>query len=142
MKKLLFLFVAVVITLSVNAQDRKMSEIKSSELPKGVTDFLKQNMPGATITRAGKIEDKSELNYVAVVESKGVKHAYMFDKTGKFKGKGDHLFNNNGQSPVTKPPTTILTDPKNSPAPKPPVKTETLKQAPKVAPAGVSVPKK
>ncbi len=116
MKKVLFFMMALLLTTVMYAQDRKMSELKASQLPKGVTDFITKNMPGATITRAGKIEDKSEVNYVAVVEMKGSKHAFLFDKDGKFKEKGDHLFNNKGQAPA-KP-----IDPKATPAPKPPVK--------------------
>jgi len=122
MKKVLFFMMAILLSTVMYAQDRKMSELKTSQLPKGVTDFIAKNMPGATITRAGKIEDKSEVNYVAVVEMKGSKHAYLFDKDGKFKEKGDHLFNNKGQAPAGKAAPAKAMDPKAAPAPKPPVK--------------------
>ena len=58
MKKILFVVIAVIFSVIVYAQDRKMSEIKTSQLPKGVTEFISKNFPGATIYRAGKIEEK------------------------------------------------------------------------------------
>ena len=128
---------AVILSSLMYAQDKKMSEIKINQLPKGVADFVKQNLPGGTITRAGKIEDKSEVNYVAVVEVKGTKHSYLFDKDGKFKGKGDQLNNKNTKAA----PANTLTDPKAASA-KPPVNTQGAKQDPKAPATDASVPKK
>ena len=98
------------------AQSQKVTELKASQLPKGVTEYIAKNMPGATITRAGKIEEKGETTYAAIVEMKGTKHSYLFNKDGKFIGKGDNLLNSATQAPAAKPPTVT------TPAPLPPVK--------------------
>ena len=144
MKKIMFLLAAVIFSTVMFAQDRKMSELKTNQLPKGVTDFLSQNLPGAKITRAGKIEEKSELTYVAVVEIKGTKHAYLFDKNGKFKGKGDHLFNNQNQNGSVKPASSGSATPAREAThvALPPVKTEPAKQAPKAPASETAAPKK
>ena len=111
------------LTAGLYAQDKKVTEIKTNQLPKAVTDFIQKNMPGAIITRAGKIEDKNETTYAAVLEHKGTKHSYIFDKDGKLVGKGDHLLNSNTKIPATKPAAAgTVTDPKAVPATNPPVK--------------------
>ena len=141
MKKVQLFFVAAILSTMMYAQDKKMSEIKINQLPKGVADFVKQNLPGATITRAGKIEEKNEISYVAVVEVKGTKHSYVFDKDGKFKGKGDQLKNNNQNNASKTAPANTINNPKAAPA-KPPVNTQDAKQDPKAPATDVSVPKK
>ena len=95
---------AAMFSCMVFAQDRKVTELKSSQLPKETQTWITKNIPGGTITRAGKIEEKGVLTYAAVVELQGQKHAYLFDKDGKFAGKGDNLFGGKGQPPVAKPP--------------------------------------
>ncbi len=81
------------------APNKKMAEIKSTELPRGVHDWVAKNVPGGKITRSGKIEENGILTYVAVVTVSNGKHAYLFDKSGNFTGKGDHLFPGKGRGP-------------------------------------------
>lgn len=98
-----------VLVVTGYSQDRKMSEIKASDLPKGVSTWINDNLPGGKITRAGKIEEKGTVTYAAVIEAKGRKHSYLFDKDGKFIGKGDNV------SAAPKPATTGTTGPKTAP---------------------------
>jgi hypothetical protein len=121
MKKIMLMLAAVMFTAMVFAQDKKMTELKISQLPKSVTDFVSKNFQGGTITRAGKIEEKGVVNYVTVIENKGTKHSYIFDSEGKLIGKGDKLA---------------------QPAAKPPVKTQDAKATPKPATTDEPAPKK
>ena len=120
---------AAMFSVVVFAQDKKMTEIKTSQLPKEITKWVTQNLPGGNLTRAGKIEEKGTLSYVAVVESRGQKHAYLFDKDGNFTGKGDNVLNAKSQGPdATKaapaktPPAGTNTDPRQGSAPATPKK--------------------
>jgi hypothetical protein len=103
MKKMMLAAVAAIFAVFVFAQDKKMSELKISDLPKGVSEYCEKNFGGKPV-RAGKIEEKSTVTYVALVDMKGTKHAFLFDKDGKFTGKGDHLFNAKTQPVPTKAP--------------------------------------
>jgi hypothetical protein len=123
MKKIMLLMIAAMFSMVVVAQDQKTTELKISQLPKETTKWIANNIPGGNITRAGKIEDKGVISYAAVVETKGQKHAYLFDKDGKFTGKGDHMF-------------------KTTPATTPPVKTPATKPATKPTATEVAAPKK
>ena len=114
---------AAMFSLAVTAQDKKMTEIKTSQLPKGVSEWVTKNVDGGKITRAGKVEENGVLSYVAMVDMKGQNRAFLFDKDGKFTGKGDHLF-------------------KSQPATKPPVKTQTTKTSTTPSPAQEPAPKK
>jgi hypothetical protein len=109
MKKVMLIALLFVFAVAGYSQDRKMTEIKASDLPKGVTTWVNSNLPGGKITRAGKIEEKGTISYAAVVEAKGSKHSYIFDKDGKFVGKGDNV------SAAPKPASTGTTGPKTAP---------------------------
>lgn len=78
---------------------KKINEVKIPDLPNGISDYVKKNIPGGTIVRAGTIEEKGILTYVVMVKDNNGKHAYLFDKSGNFTGKGDHLLPNRGQGP-------------------------------------------
>jgi hypothetical protein len=116
MKKVMFLFIASFLFATVFAQEKKTTEIKINQLPKGVSDWVTQNVAGGKITRAGKIEEKGVISYVAMVDMKGQNRAFLFDKDGKFTGKGDDLLKKT-KPPVktqdAKPPTKApaTTDP-------------------------------
>jgi hypothetical protein len=112
MKKIMLMMIAAMFSLVIFAQDKKMTEVKVDQLPKEATKWITQNLAGGTITRAGKIEEKGVTSYVAVVEVKGQKHAYLFDKDGKFTGKGDNM---KGQVP---PPSKAPATPKPAATPK------------------------
>ena len=79
--------IAAMFSMVVFAQDKKMTELKPDQLPKEVTKWVSTNVPGGTIARAGEVEENKVLTYVAVVEAKGQKYGYQFDKDGKFLGK-------------------------------------------------------
>ena len=108
MKKTMLLLIAVIFSLVAFAQEKKITELKISQLPKETTKFIKTNISGGKITRAGKVEENGITSYVAVVETQGQKHVYLFDKNGKFSGKGDHLAKGKGQ------PADAKTDPKQA----------------------------
>jgi hypothetical protein len=101
MKKLMFLIFAAMFSVAIFAQDKKMTEIKTSQLPKAVSEWVSQNIAGGSITKAGKIEENGVLSYVAMVDMKGQNRAFVFDKDGKFIGKADNVLKAN---PVAKPP--------------------------------------
>ena len=101
MKKLVFLMIAAMLSAVAFAQDKKMTELKTSQLPNGVSEWVTKNVAGGKITRAGKVEENGVLSYVALVDIQGQNRAFLFDKDGKFTGKGDHLFKS---APVAKPP--------------------------------------
>ncbi|MCK9423192.1 MAG: hypothetical protein M0Q38_11405 [Bacteroidales bacterium] len=143
MKKSLLFFVAVLFAIVCFSQNQKLVDIKTSQLPKGAIDFVKQNLPGAQIVRAAKMDDKSGTTYVAVTEIKGKKFAYQFDKEGKFLGKADHLVKAQTQGTVAKPPaagTTIDRKQPVTPMSKPPAKAGETKPVP--ATPAAETPKK
>ncbi len=108
--------IAAMFSVVAFSQDKKLTELKPAQLPKEVTKWISQNLSGGTIVRAGKIEEKGVVTYGAVVEARGQKHAYLFDKDGKFTGKGDQLFDGKGQTPAAKPP--VKSSPATDAAPK------------------------
>lgn len=89
MKKILLSLAAIMITTIMFAQ--KSTDIPVSKLPKAATAYITDNLPGTTITKAAKIEDKGVITYSATVDVKGKKHLFIFDKDGKFLKKGDDL---------------------------------------------------
>jgi hypothetical protein len=117
MKRLMIIMVAVLFSTVLFAQ--KMTEIKESELPKAVTDYLKVNMPGASVFKAVKADDKGTITYNVAVDTKGRKHILVFDKSGNFLKKGDNL------SQEQKAAAAAALDPKNA------AKTPATEQAPK-----------
>ncbi|MCX6305691.1 MAG: hypothetical protein NT040_12080 [Bacteroidetes bacterium] len=122
MKKIMFLMLAAILSVTVFAQEKKMTEIKVSQLPKPVSEYVAKNLGGGAISKAGKIEENGVLSYVAMVDMAGQKRAFLFDKDGKFTGKGDNL--------------------KSAPAAKPPVKAPETKPSTQTPAAGIAVPKK
>ena len=113
MKKMMFLMIACMIAAATFAQDRKVTELKIDQLPKGVSEWVTKNVAGGKITRAGKVEEKGVLSYVAMVDMKGQNRAFVFDKEGKFVGKGDDLLKSaQTAKPATKAPTATDAVPK------------------------------
>ena len=128
MKKLMIFLMMIMFAGVTFSQDRKTTELKASQLPKEATNWISKNISGGKITRCGKVEEKGVVTYVAVVEQKGRKHSYLFDKDGKYTGKGDNAIKANTPK-ATKAGTSATpanTDPKQ---PTPPVKTQTTKSA-------------
>jgi hypothetical protein len=82
MKKITILLAVLLISACAFAQ--KATEIQVSKLPKATTDYISDNLPGAKITKASKVEDKGVLTYSVDIDVKGHKHVLIFDKDGKF----------------------------------------------------------
>jgi hypothetical protein len=90
MKKLVLVLLVSFCTTVLFAQ--KTTEVKTKDLPKATTDWVKTNMPPATIQKSIKLEDKGTVTYNVLVLSAGRKHILVFDKDGKYLQKGDDLY--------------------------------------------------
>lgn len=148
MKKIALITLAVLLTGFVFGQNRKVSEIKPGELPKGVNTWVGSNVPGGTITRAGKIEENGTVTYAVVIESNGRKHSYKFDKDGNFAGKGAGAAeaprtkgNPAAKPPQGKPGQVKPQEKPNPPIAKPPVQSKEMKKTPKPLPGAEQAPK-
>jgi len=120
-------------TMVCVSQNQKLVDIKQSQLPKAALDFMKQNLPGAPVIRAAKLDDKTGITYIAVTQIKDKTFAYQFDKEGKFLGKADHLLKAQTQGSGTKPATAGTTTDSKKPAnppSTPPVKAGETKSDP------------
>jgi hypothetical protein len=100
MKRIILLVVSLCFASFLFAQ--KTTEIKTNQLPKAVTKYVTDNMPGSTISKAVKIEDGKTVQYGTVVDSKGRKHILIFDKDGKFVKKADKLTEDQKQQAAPK----------------------------------------
>lgn len=109
MKKILIAIAALLVSTFVLGQ--KTTEIRASKLPKATVDYLANNLPGSTITKAAKLEDKGVITYNVTVDVKGKKHLFIFDQNGKFLKKGDALVT----SPAPKPAPAVKTKDKPEP---------------------------
>ncbi|MEI6898893.1 MAG: hypothetical protein WCL00_03365 [Bacteroidota bacterium] len=90
MKKGYLILIALLFTLTAFSQ--KTTEIKIKELPKSTTDWVKTNMPKATIDKAVKLDDKGTVTINILVNSAGRNHILVFDKNGNYLQKGDNLY--------------------------------------------------
>ena len=75
----------------LNLFSQKMTEVKSSELPKTITKYIDDNVSGAKVLKAVKIENKGTVKYNVAIDHKNRKYVYVFDKNGKFLKKGDDV---------------------------------------------------
>jgi hypothetical protein len=89
MKKSLIFLVAFICFFGAFAQ--KMTVVKTKDLPKPIEKFINDNMPGASIFKAVKVDDKSTLTYNVAIDIHGRKHILVFNKDGKFLKRGDDL---------------------------------------------------
>lgn len=87
MKKIALFTFAVLFSTLLSAQ--KLTEIQSKDLPKATTDYIATNMPGSTVFKAVKAEDKGVITYNVAIDLKGRKHIMIFDKEGNFLKKGE-----------------------------------------------------
>lgn len=87
MKKTILLLAASLMFYTAPAQ--KMTEVKTSELPKPVEKYFKDFAAGAKILKAVKIEDKGTIKYNVAIDLKSRKYVYVFDRNGKFLKKVD-----------------------------------------------------
>lgn len=100
MKKVLLLPVAFIFFSGVFAQ--KITEVKTRDLPKPIEKYINDNMPGASIFKAVKLDDKGTPTYNVAIDVHGRKHILVFNKTGKFLKKGDDLVNSANKAAVNK----------------------------------------
>ena len=91
-----FLFAATLFAQNSN----NYSEIKISALPKNATDWIKKNMPQATILKAGVGTENNATIYYTQLEMKGDKRVIRFDKNGNYLGKGAKDQDKNSAKPV------------------------------------------
>jgi hypothetical protein len=87
MKKTVFIFLAFLMTGFVFGQTK--TEIKTSDLPKSISDYISKQMSGYSINKAFKVVDKGVQTYDVLVKNGNVKHSVAFDKDGKFLKKND-----------------------------------------------------
>jgi|WetSurMetagenome_2_1015567.scaffolds.fasta_scaffold61355_2 hypothetical protein len=82
---------------------QKITEVRTKDLPKPIGKYIKDVMPGASIFKAVRLDDKGTLTYDVAINLHGSKHIYVFDRTGKFIKKGDELINSSKKA-VKNPP--------------------------------------
>ena len=99
MKKTLLFIAALFFSCTLFSQTRT-TDIPASKLPAGVTQYLQDNLPGSTITKAAKVEEKGDITYNVTIDVKGKKHQFVFDKAGKFLRKGDALIDSTKPKPA------------------------------------------
>ncbi len=97
----IFLFVSL-FTTGVIAQT--VTEIKPSEIPKKITEYLNKNLVTYTVVRAAKSELNGVIKYKVMTDSNGKKAILLFDKDFKIIVRKK---NTNGQEqPKPVPPIT------------------------------------
>ena len=60
------------------------AEIKTSQMPKKITEYLKKNLGTYTLGRVAKYDEKGLVRYAVVAELRGNKSIYVFDKDGNY----------------------------------------------------------
>ena len=82
MKKI---FVTIIVALMATfAFAQTKTEVKSTDLPKKVTDYVTTTMKGFSIDKAYKVDNKGEISYAVIVMKGTEKHKMHFDKDGNF----------------------------------------------------------
>lgn len=123
MKKVLVTFMVALFAAVVLGQTK--IEIKPVDLPKGVKDYIHQNMKDYTIDKAFKIDNKGEVIFSVIVQKGKDKQTLQFDKNCK-------LIKTSNPDKTGAVPINQKTEPK----PLPPVKN------PQTGPENGNVPKK
>ena len=115
MKKLFVTFMVALFATVVLGQAK--TEIKPSELPKCVHEYLAQNMKDYKIDKAFKQDIKGELTYMVIVTKGKDKQTLTFDKNCKAVNKA-------AETAPGKTATQAKEPIPPKPAPLPPVKTD------------------
>jgi hypothetical protein len=87
MKKVTLTLIAALFATLIFAQTK--TELKSSELPKTITDYLATNVKAYTIYKSFKVDSKGVITYDVIMTKGSDKRMMVFDKDGKFIKKGD-----------------------------------------------------
>lgn len=82
MKKIAFFIIAFLISVSMSGQN--YTELKPSQLPKKITEFVAKNLKGGVIKRAAKTNEKDTRYAIVATSSNGKKSILVFDKNGDF----------------------------------------------------------
>ena len=72
-------------------QGQTKSEVRASELPKPISDYISKNLSGFSIDKAFKVVDKGVQTYSVLVKKGEIKQNLTFDKEGTFLKKTDGL---------------------------------------------------
>jgi hypothetical protein len=83
MKKLLFIMTLIMAVLVANAQITKV-QVKTSDLPKAITDNIAKNYAGFTIKEATKITENKVVTYDVMIHKGTAMETLVYDKDGKF----------------------------------------------------------
>ncbi len=100
MRKVLLILITFIVSTWVFAQ--KMTEVKTTDLPKPIEKYINDSMLGASIFKAVKVDDKGTLTYNVAIDVHGRKHILVFNKAGKFLKKGDELVKSANKASVNK----------------------------------------
>jgi hypothetical protein len=88
MKRIVVMIVAIFFAGFAFSQTK--TEIKVSDLPKSVSEYVNKSMSGFTVDKAFKVVDKGVQTYAVLVKAGDKKHALAFDKDGNFLKKIDN----------------------------------------------------
>ena len=109
MKKLIFITLSILLTGFVWGQTK--TEVKISELPKSIPEYVSKNMNGFSIDKAFKVIDKGAQTYSVEIKNGLTKHHLSFDKDGKFLKKLDadnkEAVQKSGDQLKTSPPAVV-----------------------------------
>ncbi|MBE0646230.1 MAG: hypothetical protein IH596_00430 [Bacteroidales bacterium] len=103
MKTFYSIILLLAFPLIIFSQDYE--EIKTSELPKGVRDYVTTNMPGGEISRAVKGTDQGQTVYGTVIDFRGNKRIMIFDNEGNFLRRAENF-----NAPSSDPPPPANTN--------------------------------
>ena len=73
----------IMAVLVANAQITKV-QVKSSDLPKAITDNIAKNYAGYTIKEATKVTENKVVTYDVLINKGTMSETLVYDKDGKF----------------------------------------------------------
>jgi hypothetical protein len=83
MKKLIFIMGFMMAVLAVNAQISHVA-VKTSDLPKAITDNLARDYTGFTVREAHKVTENNVVSYNVMINKGTTSETLVYDKDGKF----------------------------------------------------------
>jgi hypothetical protein len=87
MKKAVLTIMVALFATMLFAQTK--TELKASELPKSITEYLAKNVSAMTFFKAFKVDSKGVITYDVIMAKGSDKRMLVFDKDGKFLKKAD-----------------------------------------------------
>ena len=107
MKKITLVLAFMLAVLAVNAQITRVA-VKSTDLPKAITDNVTKSYAGYTIKEATKVTENNVVTYDVVITKGTATETLVYDKDGKFLRKA---------APKTAAPAKTGQKPADKPAP-------------------------